>query len=144
MKKTILFLLAALLLAACGSAPEAVPTEESIAEQLAGKYQTTITGDEPDYNPEIEMGDFLLKLQDDLRWYVTDLSGFIFVQGYYTATADQIVFETKSGPASGACIGTSGSYAWSLDGGTLTLTAIEDDCVAGKFFLTAHPFVLQP
>lgn len=117
---------------------------DPLVTQIAGKYLTTITMEESKTQPDIEPGAYLLKLQSDMRWFVMDLQGTVLVQGYYTISAEQIVLETRSGPAAGACIGTFGSYAWNLDGETLTLTAIKDDCPGGKFFLTVHPFIHQP
>lgn len=167
MKKISLLLFAAILLTACQPAatpqpvvdqptaipPTAIPpttipptpTTDPIVQQLAGKYLTTITIEESKSGPGIDPGEYLLKLQPDMRWFVVDFKdGFVYVQGYFAVTVDQIVFETKGGPTAGACIGSFGTYTWSLEGGVLTLTVIRDDCPGGKFFFTIHPFVLQP
>lgn len=118
--------------------------------QVAGVYLITITKDDSATFPDIEAGDYLLKLQPDLRWLVEDQHdpGWVAVEveGTYTVTADQIVFKTTGGAASGLCTGLarSGTYGWSLGEDTLTLTTINDDCAANKFFFTVHPFARQP
>lgn len=167
MNKTALLVFVAILLTACQPAATTQPTvilptsqstnasptpttipstpiADPIVEQLTGKYLTTITVEESRTSPDIAQGEYLLKLQSDMRWFVTDLSGFVYVQGYFTVTADQIIFDTRGGPAAGECAGSVGTYSWTLEGGVLTLTAIKDDCPGGKFFWTIHPFVLQP
>jgi len=164
MKKLALLLFVAILLTACQPAatPQATaippteppastaipptPTTDPLVEQIAGRYLTTITREESATSPGVDEGDYLLKLQEDLRWFITDANdpGWVGAQGYYTVTSDQIVFKVTGGAVAGECVGKSGTYQWSLVGQTLTFTLVSDDCSGNKFLLPLHPLVKQP
>jgi hypothetical protein len=164
LKKLALLLFVAILLAACQPAatpqPTAVPptepptstaipptpTTDPLVEQIAGRYLTTITREESATSPGIDEGDYALKLQPDLRWFITDANdpGWVGAQGYYTVTSDQIVFKVTGGAMAGECIGKSGTYQWSLVGQTLTFTLVSDYCSGNKFLLPLHPLVKHP
>lgn len=126
-------------------APPPEPTPEPVIEQLPGEYLTRI-------GPEgaavgIDVGQYLLRLRDDLRWFVVDPNdGFIYVQGYYTSTADQIVVKGTGGPVIGSCSNIENTYGWTAEGQTLTFTPIQVDekCGAEKLFFTGKPFTLRP
>jgi len=120
------------------------PPQPSAAEQLVGVYLTTIPSEGIDY--EITPGDYQLKLQKDLRWFIVDpKDGYIYVQGYFTATAGQLTLKTTGGVVIGSCANFENVYGWTLNGQTLTLTAINvnGNCAGEKFFLTVNPFTRQ-
>jgi hypothetical protein len=130
-------------------APPAEPTPEPTTElataNLLGIYKTLIGPEGAAYG--IDTGSYLLKLRDDLRWFVVDpKDGFIYVQGYYTGTADQIVFKTTGGPVMGSCSHIENTYGWLREGDALTFTPISVDpkCEGEKFFFTSNPLTLQP
>ena len=149
-KKLALILIVAVLLAGCQApaSPQQASATDPLVGQIAGKYATTITGDDSAIFPDVEKGDYLLKIQSDLRWFITDANdpGWIGVQGYYTITADQIVFKATGGMVVGSCINIQNTYGWKLDGQALALTALNVDskCEGEKFFFTVHPFARQP
>jgi hypothetical protein len=123
--------------------PPPEPTQELVITQLAGIYKTSIGPNTYD----IEPGQYLLKLREDLRWFVVDPNdGFIYVQGYYTNTADQIVIKGTGGPVIGSCVNIENTYGWTAEGADLTFAPINVDagCEGQKFFFTTNPFVLQP
>jgi hypothetical protein len=150
MKKLALFLLVAVLLAGCQTpaTPQPTPTTDPLVKQITGIYATTITGDDSAISPGVDKGDYLLKLQSDLRWFITDANdpGWVGAQGYYTVTADQITFKATGGYVIGACANIQTTYGWKLDGQTMTFTvvSVDDKCEPEKFFLTVHPLVRQP
>jgi hypothetical protein len=150
MKKLALLMLVVILVTGCQTpaTPQPTPTTDPLAKQVAGNYATTITGDDFAANPAIDKGDYLLKLQSDLRWFITDANdpGWVGAQGYYTVTADQITFKATGGAVIGSCANIQNTYGWKLDGQTLTLTGgnVDDKCQDEKFFLTVHPLIRQP
>ena len=149
MIKLALLIFVAILLAACQPAATGIPPTPSpdpLVEQISGKYLITVTQDDSAASPGIEAGDYSLKLQSDLRWFITDPSdpGWIATQGYYTVKTDHIVFKTTGGAMAAECVDKSGTYQWSLVGQSLTFTLVSDDCPGGKFLLPLHPFIKQP
>lgn len=150
MKKFALLFFVGVLLAGCQPAatPQPAPTTDPLVAQIAGKYATTITGDDSASSPGVEKGEYLLKLQPDLRWFITEPNdpGWIGAQGYYTVTADQITFKATGGYVIESCANIQTIYEWKLEGQTLALTAVsvDDKCAGEEFFLTVHPFSRQP
>ena len=129
--------------------PTTEPTTEStkalVIEQLVGVYKTHIGAGGAAYG--IEDGQYLLKLREDLRWFVVSPGdGFTFVQGYYTYTSDQIVIKGTGGPSIGSCSNVENTYGWTAEGANLTFTPInvDDKCEEQKFFFTENSFTLQP
>jgi hypothetical protein len=72
-------------------------------------------------------------------------SHMVIGEGQYALSADQLTFTSVE--MISACMDSSGvqvgSYRWALDGGALTLTAIEDKCSDRNFTLTVHPWSKQ-
>lgn len=126
--------------------PTSAPLGAPVSGQLAGIWKTSIGQEGAAYG--IDVGQYLLKLREDLRWFVIDPGdGFIYVQGYYTSTADQIVFKETGGPMVESCSSIENTYGWMAEGANLTFAAISVDdekCASEKFFFTNNPFVLQP
>jgi hypothetical protein len=125
--------------------PPPEPTQEPVIEHLAGEYKTHIGSEGAPFG--IDVGQYLLRLRNDLRWFVVDPNdGFIYVQGYYTSTAEQIVIKGTGGPVIGACVNYENTYGWTAEGQILTFTAIKVDekCGGEKLFFTDNPFTLQP
>lgn len=92
-----------------------------------GEWQTT-------FDPD---GHYIVK-----RTSPDGSSHMVIEEGQYAPSADQLTF---TGVETGhACMDSSGvqvgSYRWALDGGALTLTAIEDKCSERNFTLTVHPW----
>jgi hypothetical protein len=88
-------------------------------------------------------GRWELTLAEGNRYSFTYLA-FLFAEGRYTLTQDQIVFSDEEGPY--ACTGPgeeTATYKWDFDGKALTLTTIEDECIVRNVVLTAHPWSKQ-
>lgn len=125
--------------------PKPEPTKELVIVNLPGTYKAMIGPEGAAYG--IETGSYLLRLRDDLRWFVVDpKDDFIYVQGYYTYTADQIVIKGTGGPMIGSCSAIENTYGWTAEGAALTFTPIRVDakCEGEKFFFTSNPLALQP
>lgn len=125
--------------------PTPEPPKELVIVNLPGTYKTMVGPEGAVYG--IETGSYLLRLRDDLRWFVVDpKDDFIYVQGYYTYTADQIVIRGTGGPVIGSCSAIENTYGWTAEGATLTFTPINVDakCEGEKFFFTSNPLTLQP
>jgi len=123
--------------------PTPAPTQELVITQLTGIYKTSVGPNAYDIEPI----QYLLELRKDLRWFVRDPNdGFVYVQGYYTSTPDQIVIKGTGGPVIGSCVNIENTYGWSAEGDKLTFTAISVDakCEGQTFFFTQKPFTLQP
>lgn len=124
--------------------PTPAPTQVLVITQLVGIYKTSVGPNAYD----IEAGQYLLELREDLRWFVRDPNdpSFIYTQGYYTSTADQIVIKGTGGPVIGSCSYIENTYGWTAEGDKLTFTAIsvDDKCGGEKLFFTENPFTLQP
>jgi imidazolonepropionase-like amidohydrolase len=74
-------------------------------------------------------GPLALALDDAGVWRVT-LNGTVGVEGGYEVRGDTIVLRDRGGPR--ACPPTTaGTYTWARTGGTLTFTAVADEC-AGR------------
>lgn len=123
--------------------PPPEPTPALVIVDLPGAYRTGVGPN----SYEIETGQYLLELKEDGRWFVRDPNDkFIYNQGYYTSTPDQIVIKGTGGPVIGSCANIESTYGWSAEGDKLTFTAISVDaiCEGQMFFFTQKPFTLQP
>ena len=124
--------------------PPPTPTTDPVVEKITGSYMTTIATGEAASG--VDPGDYLFKIQKNLRYFITDLGGFVYAQGYYTITPDQIVLKTTGGPVAGPCVNIPNTYHWVLDGQTLTFSAVDIsvECNGEEFFFTIHPFAKRP
>jgi hypothetical protein len=106
-----------------------------------GVYTITITlEDNIGYDTA---GTWLLTLAEGNRYSFTYFA-FVFAEGRYSLTRDQIAFTDEGGPY--PCKGPSeetGTYKWALDEKALILTTVEDQCVVRNVILTAHPWSKQ-
>ena len=129
--KTLTGLVAAivilLVLAGCGAQSSLSP----------GTYTTSITReDSTDY---LFIGDWELTLTDE-NGYTVSKDGTLDEEGTYTLTEDQMVFVRTMGRH--VC-SEGGVYQWALDGKTLTLTRVDDECYLRPFTFTTHPWSLK-
>ena len=115
----------------------------------AGTYGTTITEvDVPAAFPAeaipLFIGQWQTTFSEGGRFTIAK-DGEVVVEGRYTVTTDQLIFTDEKGPmnCADAGEGPSGTYQWNLDGKTLPLTLLEDDCLGRVTVLTAHPWSRQ-
>jgi len=126
-------------LAACSSAPSAPPP---------ATYTTTLVeADVPSEFPEdvrdLLLGTWELALGNDNRYQVSK-DGNLMLEGHYASTKDQIALTDEGGPA--ACLEPgqeTGTYKWSVNGQTLTLTPMDDKCGGRSLVLTTHSLTKQ-
>jgi hypothetical protein len=140
-----------LLLAACGEqrallAPEfAVAGATGSAAALpSATYAMTLSLDDfpPGVPPEIVgllSGDWELDFAAG-QTYLIRLNGDVMVQGRYTSNPARLVVHDVAGPL--ACPGglAHAVYAWSRNGNTLNLIAVQDRCDGRAFVMMAKPW----
>ncbi len=125
-------------------APTASAPTVSVPKALIGKYKTTITEkDARDQNYPLSFGDVVGEFETQFMEggrLLVKFQGSGVVTGEFTATQDTIVFGKESGPYACTKDGYgSGTYKWSSDGKSLTLTKVDDSCPGRILVFTAHP-----
>jgi|GEM_PF-1162942 len=129
-------------------APSATPAPTvTVPKALLGTYKTAITAKDAggqNYGVDV-VGDWEFQFMEDGH-YLVKYKGSGVVYSEFTATQDTIVFGKESGVYGGAYSCTylgyaSGTYKWSTDGKSLTLTKVDDGCAGRVLILTAHPLI---
>lgn len=113
-----------------------------------GQFTTTILdSDLPEGYPAefapLTVGDYIIDFRDDESFVVIKEGAEVLV-GRYEASADSVVITDESGPF--ACVepGTeTGSYAWTQANGGMTLTPVDEPCLARMTVLAAKPWASQ-
>ena len=88
----------------------------------------------PNADMEFLIGEFSFTFHDGQ--YVVEQGGQLFVEGVYTATAEEIDLTDTGGPF--ACDEASATYSWALDDDQLMMTSINDECTGRVFVLTVN------
>jgi hypothetical protein len=103
---------------------------------IGGNFTTTISAQEAAKEPKAA-GDWEINLASDGNFTVRQ-GGKVAVQGIYTTANDQVTFNDVSGPA--MCTDhLTGTYRWSLSGGQVTMSVVDDACVGRQIVLTTRP-----
>jgi hypothetical protein len=90
------------------------------------------------------VGDWEITLDEENHFTVTKNGNFVAAEGRCTLTQEQLVFNDEKGPWACTDPGEeNGIYTWALDGKTLTLTAVEDQCPGRTYVFTTHPLSKQ-
>jgi hypothetical protein len=140
-----------LALAGCGggsSSDEGVPTE------LVGTYTTTLEPADIPANaaPELEAGDWELVIAtsgapDDGPALAINhpTKGNLEAPGL-TVDGDTLKLEQEECAQKVGYVFYDNEYSWKLDGSTLTLTTVKNDCPdrVAETILTSHPWMRQP
>lgn len=140
-----------LALAGCGggsSSDEGVPTE------LVGTYTTTLEPADIPANaaPELEAGDWELVIAtsgapDDGPALAINhpTKGNLEAPGL-TVDGDTLKVEQEECAQKVGYVFYDNEYSWKLDGSTLTLTTVKNDCPdrVAETILTSHPWMRQP
>jgi hypothetical protein len=140
-----------LALAGCGggsSSDEGVPTE------LVGTYTTTLEPSDIPANaaPELEAGDWELVIAtsgapDDGPALAINhpTKGNLEAPGL-TVDGDTLKLEQEECAQKVGYVFYDNEYSWKLDGSTLTLTTVKNDCPdrVAETILTSHPWMRQP
>ncbi len=106
---------------------------------LQGTWVTTITEADSVSAGEggLYLGQWEIVFADSGRQTAL-LNGQKVVEGPYTFTQEQVVVTAESGPYK--CTGhETGTYKWSVEKDSLTLTPIDDKCSARRMVFGLHP-----
>lgn len=143
-----------LLLAACTEQRAVLDPDFSIAGAggsaaalPSANYAMTLgAGDFPPFfPPEITAmlsGDWELDLNAPRRYQIR-LNGAVMVEGRYTPNPARLVLHDEAGPLACPSDLANAVYAWSINGGELHLSALQDRCDGRGFVLTAKPWAVQ-
>jgi len=116
------------------------PAHGQGAALAPASYTTTLT---PPDVPVGLAGPWGLTVDSDGR-FATKHDGELVVEGSYTLQTDRITFTDERGPL--ACQGPtrgSGTYAWALLAGQLTLRVVEEACPGRAAVLSSQPWTRQ-
>jgi hypothetical protein len=127
--------LAALAASGCGG------DGSSDAADLVGSYTTTLGPSGPELKEPNPPGRWQLLLTSPTEAYFRPPEGPSFPVGNPVVTEDgRITFAPDAGCPTQTGAPGDGTYTWSLDGGTLTFTEIDDTCRDRVFVLTSQPW----
>ena len=144
-----LLVISSLLLAACSRAVIPGQLTENQPEQKVplGSYTTRITS--VDLYPERlslseYLGEWELKLGENNQ-FTASLGNMIDIEGSYKLTTDQIAFYSQRWAS--FCPDEpdiqDGIYSWTLNGKSLNLSVISEDCSVRRLILATHPLVIN-
>jgi hypothetical protein len=149
MKKTALYVLTALAVAALVLAFSSVGASAKGDGFPTGTYNTTITAEDvakyglPSPYPELLIGYWKMVFGEDGMMEVVNLTTGQSGQGAYFANQTVLIFGKDSGEL--ACYSPAYAvYKWSVSGNTLTLTAASEHserCWGRYIVSTSHPLV---
>ncbi len=152
MKRSELFQLAAVAVAALVMALLPVGARADGSEFPTGTYTTKITAEDvakyglPSPYPEILIGDWEIVFRDDGMFGVTNITTGDAAQGIYRANPTVLVFGKDSGEL--ACIPPGNAvYKWTASEDVLTLMALDgysERCWGRYIVFTSHPLVKTP
>jgi hypothetical protein len=129
-------LVAALLVAGCGQAPATFPT---------GTFTSTVSSEAIGRNETLTnlVGEWQLSFTPERRYTLVN-KGVDIVNGSYAVSGDQITFTQESGlfvePGSREQV----TYSWSLEGGALRFTPVDETVEERRIMMTSAPWVPAP
>ncbi len=85
-------------------------------------------------------GEWGVTFSADKTYHVTQ-NGELVVEGTYTGSHNQAVFEDTGGKY--ACSASDSKYTWKLEGDSLSFVEVEDDCNGRIGVLTGGPLMRQ-